>query len=98
MTDRTAINANVTMYIRDLQNNIDHPLVRERLEAVMHKLSIPQLMIVREWILDAYDTEHQCPKIERLLDFIWGLIGDMALGTILTTAATTEEIKFDYEK
>lgn len=79
MVDRTAFEANIQCYVRDLQNGIDSPTVREGIEDAMQKLSIPQLMIARELIYDVYDkrsphplVEH--PKVESLLDFQWNLL------------------------
>lgn len=74
MIDRTALQANIQMYVKDLQNEIDSPLVREGIEVAMKKVSIPQLMIAREWIYEEYDTDRPHPKVESLLDFQWGLL------------------------
>ena len=74
MTDRTALQANIQMYVKDLQNDIDSPLVRERLEDAMGMLSMLQIMWAREWIYDAYDTSNPHQKVESLLDFTWNLM------------------------
>ncbi len=74
MVDRTALQANIQMYVKDLQNEIDSRIVREGIESAMQKLSIPQLMIAREWVYDAYDTSREHSKVESLLDFNWDLL------------------------
>lgn len=74
MIDRTALQANLQCYVRDLQNGIDAPIVREGLEGAMKQCFVPQLMLAREWIYDVYDTSHPHPKVESLLDLQWSLL------------------------
>lgn len=74
MVDRIALQAGIQVYVKDLQNDIDSPPVRDRLESAMQKLSVPQIMLAREWVYDAYDTSRPHPKVESLLDFLWDLL------------------------
>ena len=74
MVDRTALQANIEMYVKDLQNGVGSSPLREQLEDAMRKLSVPQIMWAREWVIDAYDTNHHHPKVESLLDFIWACL------------------------
>lgn len=67
--------ANITMYVKDLGNGINIPLVRGLLEDHMRGLSYHELMQARDWLFDAapeHDEWHF--QVDSLLDFIENLI------------------------